>query len=68
MKKKFAITKFVGEKEVVLKTFDHKDEAVAYGSETAKNNPGSIISCVYALFNDEGKMNNRDLIIFEIWT
>ena len=67
MEKKFAVTQFVGEKEVVLKTFDSKDEAMAYGAEVAKNNPGEIVSCVFALFNEEGKMNNRDMIIFEIW-
>lgn len=69
MKRKYAITRTVGNNEIVLKTFDEncKDEALAYGAEIAKTNTEGIISCVLALFNDDGKMNNHDVRVFEAW-
>lgn len=69
MKRKYAITRTVGNNEVVLKVFDEnrKDEALAYGAEIAKSNTEGVISCVFALFNEDGKMNNHDVRVFEVW-
>lgn len=69
MKRKYAITRTVGNNEIVLKTFDEncKDEALAYGAEIAKSNTEGVISCVFALFNDDDKMNNYDVRVFEVW-
>ena len=69
MKRKYAITRTVGNNEVVLKSFDEnrKDEALAYGAEISKSNTEGVISCVFALFNDDGKMNNHDVRVFEVW-
>ncbi|MCI5655013.1 MAG: hypothetical protein MR300_00965 [Ruminococcus sp.] len=69
MERKYAITRTIDNHEVVLKSFDEncKDEAIAYGAEVAKNNTQGVISCVFALFNDEGKMNNHNVRVFEVW-
>ncbi|MFR7821233.1 MAG: hypothetical protein ACLU24_12020 [Candidatus Pseudoruminococcus sp.] len=69
MERKYAITRTIDNNEVVLKSFDEncKDEAIAYGAEVAKTNTQGVISCVFALFNDEGKMNNHNVRVFEVW-
>lgn len=69
MKKRFAITRTIGNNVTVLKSFDKdcKEKALAYGAEVAKSNTEGSICCVLALFNDEGKMYHNDVRIFEVW-
>ena len=69
MEKKYAITRTVGNNEEVLKVFgSDKQAALAYGAEVAKDNSEGVIACVYALFNEEGKMFGGNCRVFEVWS
>ncbi len=68
MKRKFAVTRIVGNDTEVLRVFgDDKAAAIAYGAEIAKDNTSGVINCVYALFNDEGKMGTHVMRVYEVW-
>lgn len=68
MERKYAVTRCIGNNEEVLKVFgDDKEAAIAYGAEIAKGNTEGVISCVLAIFNQENKLSNHDVKVFEVW-
>ena len=67
--KKFAVTKTVGNNEVILKYFDEnaKEEAKAYAAEVAKTNTEGVITCVLARFDADGHMKDGECEVFEVY-
>lgn len=67
--KKFAVTRTIGNNEEILKTFgeNEKEAAIAYGAEVAKTNENGVIACIFASFDENGNMYNRECRIFEVW-
>ena len=67
--RKFAVTKCVGDNEEILKYFaeDEKDKALAYGAEIAKENTEGVITCIRAMFDEDGNIKGREARVFEVW-
>ncbi len=69
LESKIAITKTVGNNEIILKFFsqDEKEAAKAYGAAVAKDNVDGVISCVLAEFDESGKMEDNQCQVLEVW-
>lgn len=68
-KRKFAVTKVVGNNEEIIKFFDEnkKEEAIAFGANFAKTNKEGIISCILADFDENNHIKNNECRVFEVW-
>lgn len=67
--RKFAVTKCVDNNEEILKYFgeDEKDHALAYGAEVAKTNTEGVITCIRAIFDEDGNMKGKEARVFQVW-
>lgn len=68
--KKFAVMQTIGNNNKVLAFFgDDHDQATAYGAEIAsKGDFKGVISCVRAMFDENGNILNHEYRVFEVWT
>ncbi|MGN0441628.1 MAG: hypothetical protein ACI4FO_02890 [Acutalibacteraceae bacterium] len=68
--RKFAVTRVIGNDEVVLKLFgeDEKSAAIAYGAEIAKHNTSGVIACVQGVFDIERRKMSASSRVFEVWS
>ncbi len=67
--KKFAIEKTKGNTETIVKTFDTKEEALAYGNEFIKTMPrgDGVLCCVYTDVDESGNKTSASEEIFHVW-
>lgn len=67
--KRFAITRTVGNDEVVLKHFgeNKKEAAMTYGAEAAKDNTEGIISCILTMIDTKSGKMSSVCRVYNVW-
>lgn len=67
--KKFVIEKTKGNTDTVVKTFDTKEEALAFGEELIKNMIRSegILTCAYTDVDEVGNKTSDSEEIYHVW-
>lgn len=65
---KFAVTCVMGNTETVLRYFDSKAAAIAYGeAEKHRLCGGGVLSCIQADFDESGNMKHNTCRVFDVW-
>lgn len=68
--KKFVIEKTKGNTEIVVKTFDSKEEALAFGEDLIKTMTRSdgILTCAYTDVDESGNKTSDSEQVFHVWS
>ncbi len=67
LERKYALTHIVGDTEQIIKVFDTKDDAIAYGDAVAHDYKDGTVACIQALFDFSTNKMSASRRVFHVW-